>query len=140
MPKVFERFQPAFLCRFHDAVQYRRNRKGKQSETVRILRVSSGRNPGTYGRYRPVIPGTIIALVTGASGKNQKTKVNVSRESGIYLSRYLIWCVYGHMQHSYYFTYMEYGLLTIQYPERSWQLLRCPQIYWGSEVGCISRV
>ena len=67
----------------------------KQSETVRILRVSSGRNPGTYGRYRPVIPGTIIALVTGASGKNQKTKVNVSRESGIYLSRYLIWCVYG---------------------------------------------
>ena len=53
-----------------------------------------GRNPGTYGRYRPVIPGTIIALVTGASGKNQKTKVNVSRESGIYLSRYLIWCVY----------------------------------------------
>ena len=31
-------------------------------------------------------------------------------------------------------------LLTIQYPERSWQLLRCPQIYWGSEVGCISRV
>lgn len=48
--------------------------------------------------------------------------------------------LFGHMQHSYYFTYMEYGLLTIQYPERSWQLLRCPQIYWGSEVGCISRV
>uniref|UniRef100_UPI003FF00E94 hypothetical protein n=1 Tax=Waltera intestinalis TaxID=2606635 RepID=UPI003FF00E94 len=49
------------------------------------------------GRYRPVIPGTIIALVTGASGKNQKTKVNVSRESGIYLSRYLIWCVYDYL-------------------------------------------
>ena len=48
--------------------------------------------------------------------------------------------LFGHMQHSYYFTYMEYGLLTIQYPVRSWQLLRCPQIYWGSEVGCISRV
>ena len=27
--------------------------------------------------------------------------------------------VYGHMQHSYYFAYMEFGLLTIQYPVRS---------------------
>ena len=36
----------------------------------------------------------LFRSVTGASGKNQKTKVNVSRESGIYLSRYLIWCVY----------------------------------------------
>lgn len=42
-------------------------------------------NIGTYGRYRPVIPGTIIALVTRTSGKDQETKVNVSCESGIYL-------------------------------------------------------